>query len=88
MLAFIGRFISTVVYGVIGFFLAFPVSYFFQDALYDQISWAEYVGGGFSSVMLAVPFGSFEVYRWTAIACALTVILLGKWLETRLLNAK
>lgn len=86
VLAFLGRFILTVVYGLLGLWLAFPISYFFQDALYDQISWAEYVSGGLSSVFLAAQFGSFDVFRWTAITCAIAVILLGKFVEWRLKN--
>lgn len=86
MLAFIGRFILTIAYGLLGLWLAFPISYFFQDALYDQISWAEYLSGGLSSIFLAAQFGSFDVFRWTAIACVIAVILLGKFIERRLKN--
>ncbi len=81
MLAFLGRFLLTLVYGVVGLWLALPISYFFQDSLYDQITWGQYIAGGISSIAIGASFGALTVYRWTAIVCIIIAFIIGRQLE-------
>lgn len=82
--ALIKRFILIITYLVIGLWLAFPISYFFQDALYEQISWFDYLKGGANSIIMAAQFGALAVYRKTAISCIILVILVGHFIEKRM----
>ncbi|MPV85705.1 hypothetical protein [Ostreibacterium oceani] len=81
------RIVLTLIYCAIGLVIALPVSYFFQSTIYSQMSWWEYVRGGFSSVMAGAYFGSFAVYRNVAIGCMLLAVLAGSRLE-RVFNLK
>lgn len=84
VLAFVKRLFLTIVYVFLGLWLAFPLSYFFQDELYAQIDWLEYLDGGLASIMIAYQFGSFEVYSRVALACAVGMVILGRLVELRL----
>ncbi len=88
MLAFLGRFLLTVCYSGAGLWLAFPISYFFQDSLYDQITWGQYVAGGISSLIIGASFGALTVYRWTAIVCIILALIIGKQVETYFRRAR
>lgn len=81
MTAIFFRFIATVIYGYIGLLVAFPLSYFFQDGLYGEMSWWQYISAGKSSLRIGAQFGALDIYRYTAIASVIGVILIGRWTE-------
>lgn len=82
------RLVMTVVYGYFGLLLAFPLSYFFQDGLYGEITWWQYVSGGKASLWIGAEFGALDVYRYTAIATIIGVILIGRLAERRFAGRK
>ncbi|PIE44887.1 MAG: hypothetical protein CSA45_05080 [Gammaproteobacteria bacterium] len=88
MLAFLGRLISTLVYCFIGLWLAFPLSYFFQDSVYSEMSLSDYLAGGSSSILIGAQFGAYETYRWTVLWTVIVVVVLGKLIEKRLLRSR
>lgn len=79
--ALIKRFILITTYLIAGLWLAFPISYFFQDTLYDQISWLDYIKGGADSILMAAQFGALTVYRKTAISCIIVVFFIAMLIE-------
>ncbi|PID64201.1 MAG: hypothetical protein CR977_04260 [Gammaproteobacteria bacterium] len=81
MVSMLFRFGITLIYSYIGLLLAFPVSYFFQDSLYHEMTWWEYISGGQTSLAIGAQFGALDVYRYTAIALVVVVIIVGRWLE-------
>lgn len=88
MVSMLLRLVITVVYGYIGLLLAFPLSYFFQDGLYGEMSWWEYVSAGKSSIFIGAQFGSLDVYRYTAIASVIAVIIIGRFAEWAFIRRK
>lgn len=88
MASILFRLVVTVVYGYLGLLLAFPLSYFFQDGLYSEMTWWQYVSGGKSSLFIGAQFGALDVYRYTAIASVIGVILIGRGVERWLTRFK
>ncbi len=86
MRRFIKDFLLTLLYGIVGFWLALPLSYFFQDEIYSQMSLWEYVAGGRDSILIGAGFGAVDVYRYTLLGCVIICILLGKLIESRLMK--
>ncbi len=84
MLQFIKQFFLTFFYGIIGVWLALPLSYFFQGDIYSQMTFLEYVVGGRGSVFIGADFGALVVYRYCLIASVITCIIIGKFIEQRL----
>lgn len=83
MSAFFKPLFLTLLYGIIGVWVAFPLSYFFQDGLYSNISFYDYVAGGRQSIWIGAQFGSVQVYKYTAYACIALSIFIGKLIEWR-----
>lgn len=81
MISAIIQILLTLFYCLIGLLLAFPLSYFFQDGLYGEMSFAQYVQGGIQSLYIGARFGSLDVYRYTAIGAMIAMIVIGKWLQ-------
>ncbi len=86
MLRLIKQFLLTFLYGMVGAWLALPLSYFFQDDIYSQMTWWQYVAGGRDSVFIGAGFGALEVYRYCLIVCVIACILLGKFIEKHLVK--
>lgn len=84
MLRLIKQFLLTLLCGMIGMWLALPLSYFFQDDIYSQMSLGEYVAGGRESILIGASFGAADVYRYTLLVSVVACILLGKFIESRL----
>lgn len=84
MILFVCRFLLTIVYAVFGLKLALPLSYFFQDSIYHEMSFSDYIGGGFSSIVVGAEFGAYEVYRMTVIISMILAIVIGKWIERQI----
>lgn len=81
MFSWFWRVFSTVFYGLIGLFLAWPISYFFQDDLYREMTWQQYTKGGLYYLKIGAEFGAVDVYRYTVFFSMIITILLGKSLE-------
>lgn len=81
MLKLVKQLSLTLIYCFIGMWLALPVSYFFQDGIYSQMSLWDYVAGGRESIIIGVSFGAADVYRYTVIGCVIACVFLGKLAE-------
>lgn len=82
------RLLLTLVYGVIGLLLGFPISYFFQSDIYNEMTWSDYLSGGMSSVFLGAQFGSLDVYHHTVIASVIGIIIIGRSIEYIMLKKR
>lgn len=78
------RVVLTLVYAAVGLFVAFPLSYWFQDGIYHEMTWSEYVQSGPQILMAAAQFGAYDIYRHTAIGSIVGAIIIGRLLEWRI----
>lgn len=78
------RLLTALIYGIIGLLSAFPLSYFFQSAIFKEMSLSDYLVHGEAAIVEAAQFGAISVVRYTTIATVITSLLLGKFIEGRL----
>ncbi len=75
------RFIMTLIYACMGVLIAFPASYWFQDGIYHEMTWGEYIDGGMPLIQYGAQFGAIDVYRKTLLASMIIMITLCRLLE-------
>ncbi len=80
ILRYLAKLALTVVYAVVGVFCAFPLSYWFQDSIYSEMTWRQYLAGGMDSIRIGGEFGAADVYRYTLIGSMIVTIILGRLL--------
>ncbi len=71
----------TLIYASVGALMAFPISYWFQDGIYHEMTWGEYIDGGMLLLEWGAQFGAIDVYRNTSLASMIVMITLGRLLE-------
>ncbi len=76
MKTIISNILSTIIYCLVGVLIAIPVSYFFQSDLYEYISFTEYVSDFQVKIMVGNEFGSWNIYRNTAVAMIVLIIVM------------
>ncbi len=75
------RFVMTLIYAVIGVYVAFPLSYWFQGRIYHEMTWGDYVNGGVESLRIGMQFGAGDVYRYTVFGSVIGMVIIGRLVE-------
>lgn len=82
------RLMTTTIYTTVGLYVAFPISYWFQSDIYHEMTWLEYIDGGYVLLFTGAQFGAVDIYHYTVIGCVIGTIAIGYGLEWSLRKYK